>query len=673
MNTFSTDNMEADMLAEKLMEARYAYYSTDTPLLSDFEFDRLEEELKRISPGHPYFSTVGIKDDSEEKIRHKVPMLSMGKAKTIKEVIKWFEKIIPVLKSETVKLVVQPKVDGLSASLMYRNGNFEYAATRGDGYEGKNISHIVEYIKDIPDKITFSSSVVEIRGELHLPKNTPFDTKGRPLRNNCAGLINRKDDFSDLKYVKFLAYQIIWPDKADSSAGSATVPPGPDAEKEPRLYSEYGKIDLLSENGFYTFDKWLVTYSGDINRLSGELEDLYKEYIEQFRDLWNFETDGLIIAVDDNRLHEKVDSGWVVDHHHHYAIAFKPPSQSAETVLEEILWQVSRQGTLTPVARFKPVTIVGAVLEKASLHNARNVVKLKLVPGDRILVERANDVIPYVRENISAENRTDDFDNSGELPEKCPSCGTDVQWQGVNLVCINPECRERVLQSILFWIRQAGVEQVALKTLEALYDAGKLRNIKDLYTLKAEDFSGIEGFGEKKTENFLNQIKKSAKMSAVELISRLGIPMVQKKSLAKLNIKTLEDFLDFSDDSYVIGAKIIEWKNNSENIDFLKRLLEVIEIENSDSEQDRQIKGVICFTGKAPVPRKTLIEEAEKKGWSVSGSVTKDTVMVVCENPSGNSSKLTKARSAGIPVITYNEFIKNEKIKLTRQVTEVIN
>ncbi|MCK5736891.1 MAG: hypothetical protein KAH21_10445 [Spirochaetaceae bacterium] len=638
-------------MASRLIEARDAYYNTDIPIMGDAEFDALEEELRVLDPAHPYFSSVGITGRSTggEKIRHKVPMLSMGKAKKLEEVGKWLTRLNL---SSDAALTVQPKIDGLSASLYYRGGRLIYTATRGDGVSGQDISHAAQYIDDIPETIGFTRNPVEIRGELHLPVNTEYDTAGKPLRNNCVGLINRKDDRKDLHFVRFLAYQIIWPGEKP---------------EDKQLYSEFGVINLLKENGFYTFDKWRLLSSENASPeessadLLRQVGGVYDEYISRLRDEWNYETDGLIIVVDDNRLHEEIDERWVVDHHHHYALAFKPPSQAAQTTLKDIVWQLSRQGNLTPVAVFEPVRMGGATLERASLHNAGNISRLKLSRGDRIMVERANDVIPYVRSNTSAADRNDDFRDENLWPDTCPSCGSIPVERGVNIACPNPECRNRVLQSILFWVRQAEMEQVALKTLEALYDAGKLRTIRDLYILTADDFKGIEGFGEKKITNFLEQVSSAKSMTAPELISRLGIPMVQKKALSRLGIASLEDFLSFDDESYVIGKRIVDWKADPGNLNYLNQLLVMVEIQETNTAENRL--GVICLTGKAPVPRKALSSALEAKGWVVAGAVTKETVKVVCDDPSGSSTKIKKARDSGIEIVTYAAFLSEEGLE----------
>ena len=661
-----------ESLVSRLLEAREAYYSSGSPIITDVEFDGLEEELRLEDPSNPYFSSVGIDAVAGGKIRHRVPMLSMGKAKVLPEFKKWLLRLEP---EPSWDMTVQPKVDGLSASLYYEKGKLQYVATRGDGEAGQDISHIAPYIKDIPGMLTFTDQPVEIRGELHLPRDTEYDAGGKPLRNNCVGLINRKDGREDLPYVRFLAYQIVWPDSGHMSSG-ATAASAAVLATDKRLASERGKIEVLGDNGFYTFRTWLLKsdsadpsseelfadVDGAADNLVVQVGRIYEDYIGTLRNEWNYETDGLIIVVDDNRLHDIIDERWVVDHHHHYALAFKPPSEAATTTLKDVIWQVSRQGNLTPVAVFEPVYMGGATLERASLHNADNVRRLKLAAGDSILVERANDVIPYVRDNPDGKSRLDGYIDENLWPQKCPSCGSLPEESGVNLACPNPDCRTRVLQSILYWVRQADIEQVAFRTLESLYDAGKLRSIRDLYTLKAEDFEGLEGFGDKKIGNFIEQVASSKSLSAVDLISRLGIPMVQKKSLSRLGISDLNDFLGFDDESYVIGKRIVEWKAERGNREFLDDLLEVLEITEGMAASDR--KGVICLTGKAPVPRKPLAAALEEKGWIVAGAVTRETVLVVCDDPGGSSTKLKKARDAGIDIVTYESFLIDEGIEL---------
>ena len=728
-------------LVRRLEEAREAYYNSDAPLMSDAEYDALEDELRSADPENPYFTTVGFPaadapdapdaadtadaadapDAGAPKVRHRVPMLSMAKAKDLGETEKWLRRLAP---EPEWTLAVQPKIDGVSASLLYEGGELRGAATRGDGVQGQDISRITPYLPDIPPRIGFTRDAVEVRGELHLPKDTDYDTGGRPLRNNCVGLINRKEQREDIRHVRFLAYQIIWPEGSDgpvevSGPAGGTAAPLSALEGEPRLSSEFDKIRILREAGFSTFDSWLLTPEGppeDADALIAffmdRLGSIYADYTGSLRDAWNFETDGLILVVNDNRLHHRIDERWVVDHHHHYALAFKPPSPRARTVLKGIAWQVSRQGNLTPVALFEPVRLGGARLERAGLHNAGNVRRLRPALGDTIVVERANDVIPYVRDNLGggpgsppggltgeqpparqpqarqplteqplteqpptqqpraeqAENRfarqprerPEDFTDPALWPRHCPSCRSPLEESGVNITCPNLQCRDRVLQCLLYWVRCAEMEQVALKTLESLYDAGVLRTVRDLYRLEREDFSGLEGFGDKKIDNILRQIEGSRTMSPGDFIARLGIPMVQKKSLARLGITTMKDFLGFSDEGYVIGKRITEWKREPGNLELVNELLEVLVLEENTAER----RGVLTLTGTAPLPRKTLIAALEKAGWIIAGAVTRETAALLCSDTAATSTKLKKARDAGVPILTYEEFLAENPVDL---------
>lgn len=612
--------MSENEIYKRLKEAKHHYYNSSSPIMSDSEFDALEDQLRTLNPSHEYFSLVGS-NPGENKITHRYPMLSMGKAKTADDANKWFKKLnIP-----GIDYCLQPKIDGLSATCRYINGKLLYVSTRGDGTIGQDISHIAEYMDDIKKTITFSQGDIEIRGELYLPKDTAYDTGGKALRNNCVGLINRKENREDVKYVRFVCYQIVG---------------------EHDITRESDKIKILGENGFHT-----VEYS--VLSQGGEISQFYKDYLEYKRDEWNYETDGIILTVDDNTIHEEIDSRWVVDHHHHYNLAFKPPSEGKKTELIQVDWQVSRQGSLIPVAVFNPISIGGATLERASLHNYDNVMNLKISIGDELYVERANDVIPYVKDNLSAGNKPEDF-ISDVIPTCCPSCNGEITRAGVNVRCTNSECREILIQQIIYWVKESDIDGVAEGTLRALFKEGKISHLKDLYLLKFEDLLGLEGFGEKKIHGFITGVKNAKTMTSVELLSRLGIPLVQVKALKKLGIETLDDFWAFTDDTFVIGKNIISWKSDPVNEQFLKELMEVIDIKDQEKIDS---KGQVCMTGKGPLSRKEMISIIEDKGWEFSSSITKSVNILLCEDPEGSSSKLVKARKLGIKLMSYSEFI----------------
>ncbi len=588
------NGQELEQYVQLLLRAKEAYYNGSEPLLSDEEFDRLEDELRRRAPEAPYFALVGHDTrTATEKVRHQVPMLSMDKAKQLAGVEAWFLRLLdncPLLSRDTA-LCVQPKIDGISASCYYRNGRLQYVATRGDGRQGQNISHIAPIVADIPELLGISSETksavpaqLEVRGELYLPRDTDLARKaeGRPLRNICAGLINRKEQIlsgaesieasqPELRQLRFIAYQC----------------------PQQRLHpSEYRQLTQLTGLGFHSVAAKLCQLN--------ELSDYVRHYLEQLRRQWLYETDGLIICLDDSALFEPVDALWVVSHHHHYAIALKPPAESGTSILRQVHWQLGRLGRLSPVAEFLPLRLASAVIERANLHNYANILRQDIQRGDVLKIERVGDVIPYVRQNLGrldqlfqanwnagldcrypagpseptglpepaeapSGKKTDpeagerweaeplptestvpikaalelvtrwlEQEGRSIVPGCCPSCGGPIEEQGVDLYCPNRDCPEQVVQRILFWVRQAGMEQVAEQSIRQLYREGKLRRLQDLYNLTEQDLRQMPGYAEKKIAKFLSELEASRKLNIQELVERLGIPLLQQKSVQKL-------------------------------------------------------------------------------------------------------------------------------------------
>ncbi len=356
-------------LVETLLKYKEAYYS-GSPLVSDKIFDETEEELRKISPDDPYFKIVGSPEKNEKtKFKHDIPMLSCSKVKKVEDLEKWLHKINVYGK----EIVIESKIDGCSISLNYIDGKLVSAATRGDSIEGQLILEPIKLIHPFPQTISLKGNIT-IRGEAVIFKDSDIENEGDTnFRNIVSGALNRKTmNKKQLRHIHFLAYQIY----------------------NSEMNTESEKLEWLEKNGFEVTDFVVV-------KTIKEIGDYYNNYLNKLRDEFKYFSDGLVLVVNDSTLHESIDKMGSIDHDHLYAKAIKGENPSAETTLESILWQVSRNGRLQPVAIFKPVIIEGSTITKASLSNYATVIRMKLEIGDKLKIVKSGQIIPYVELNIS--------------------------------------------------------------------------------------------------------------------------------------------------------------------------------------------------------------------------------------------------------------------------------
>ena len=348
-------------LVEKLLKAKEQYYN-NCSVMSDEAFDELEDQLRDLDPNNKYFSIVGTNVKGSSNIKHKIPMLSCGKAKTVEEVEKWLEKINLI----DTQVCISPKYDGLSFTAKYENGKLQYLATRGDGLEGESFTDKAQYISDAKLKIDYTEPL-EVRGEIIIKKEFQNKFTG-PLRNSCVGLIKRKD-FSDLfKYITLVYYNVV----------------GLDFEKEEDRFNFLRKLN-------FNTSEFVCCKSDTVAKV-------YEDW-KLKRDIYTYEIDGLVITL--NNISDQKQNEGTSEHHHNYQIALKFQSEIKETTLIDIFWDVSRNGNLIPTAIVELITILGRQIGRASLSNYENVVRLDLEKGDKVLISLSNDVIPYVEENIT--------------------------------------------------------------------------------------------------------------------------------------------------------------------------------------------------------------------------------------------------------------------------------
>jgi len=352
-------------LVNLLQKIRKDYYE-GRATTTDEQFTQLEQELRRLDPGNSYFKQVGSPVLGGNKIYHSPRMLSLNNTRNVKDMARWARKYFP---GEQVDIISQPKVDGVSISIKYRNGSVESIATRGDGVYGRDVTYIKDYIRDISKTIPIDSPV-DIRGEAYLEKETQF-RKGKSLRNMAAGLLARKEGKEELAHLRFIAYDIIG---------------------LPDVRSEEDKMKVLT-----TLMPNVISYE-KIQSL-GDIQNIYQQYTTQKRKDLPYEIDGVVYRV--NRIEDQNRFERETRHHPNFMMAYKFAAEGKQTRLIRVDWRQGRTGKITPIAIFQPIIIGGVTIQKASLGSRRKFELLRLEPGDIIFVSRKNEVIPFVEANIS--------------------------------------------------------------------------------------------------------------------------------------------------------------------------------------------------------------------------------------------------------------------------------
>ena len=393
---------EVQLLADKLTRARHAYYN-GTPAMTDAEFDRLEDELRLLDPNHAFFSKVGAPVSSGwQKVKHVIPMGSLNKAQTREDFTHWY-----VNQAKGKELIYMDKLDGISISLRYEGGQLVQAVTRGDGVEGEDITRNVRLMQVPTEAFSYDCWV---RGEIICKKSDfaeHFQGESNP-RNTASGTAKRQSDPSKCKHLTIVAFECL-PDTGSYATKSM-------------------ELSVLKAAGFET-PKALVLVS------VLEVFAMYDGYLDEMREALDYEIDGLIIRIDDN---DEWTAAGERNHRPAGSIAFKFPHESKETKLTNVAWQVGKSGRITPVAEFDTVSLAGARVSRASLHNWTNIQRLAgdkhyLRMGSTVLVSRRNDVIPYVESVVEHNNAGYPFDK----PDECPCCGAEPVMEGEYLVCKN--------------------------------------------------------------------------------------------------------------------------------------------------------------------------------------------------------------------------------------------
>jgi DNA ligase (NAD+) len=672
MRTSDQIQKQLEQLRRLISYHNYRYYVLDDPEISDAEYDALMNQLRALEAEHPELITpdsptqrVGATPlDKFHKVRHPRPMLSLANAFDEADVREWEQRIYRLVGERPIEWVVEPKIDGLAVALTYRDGQFILGATRGDGLEGEDVTQNLRTVKAIPLRIPVvpdgkAPPLIEVRGEVYMPKdrfaelNRRQEEKGeKPFanpRNAAAGSLRQLDPrVTAQRPLSFLAYQIGYVEGAE-------LPP-----------TQWDSLEYLRRLGFPVTDEARLFSSLD------EAVRCAQDWLAH-RDRLNFAADGVVIKVNDVELQEELG---YVSREPRWAIALKAPAEEAVTRVLDIRVNVGRTGTLNPYAALEPVAVGGVTVKHATLHNADYIREKDIRIGDTVLVTRAGEVIPQVVRSLP-ELRTGE-EQPFHFPDRCPACNEPVvQPEGeVAIYCVNAACPAQLVRRVEHWVSRGAmdIEGFGTKIAELLVQKGLLKDVADIYILRADDLLALEGFAEKKVRNLLNAIEASKDRPLARLITALGIKFVGA-TVAELlaeHFDSLDELLAASPEQLEAieglgphtAASIVAWGQREHNRRVVEKLrkagVRLSKAEEPTAEaQARPLQGLtFVITGTLPtMSRQEATDWIKARGGRVVGSVSRRTdYLVVGENPGG--AKFRKAQELNILQISEEELRK---------------
>ena len=638
-------------LVKKLNEAAKAYYQEDREIMSNLEYDTLYDELQVLEEktgvtlaGSPTTKVGYEAMDELPKEAHESPMLSLDKTKDV-EVLRSF--------IGDHKTLLSWKMDGLTVVLTYRGGTLAKAVTRGNGVIGEVVTNNAKVFENIPLKIPYQGELV-LRGEAIIRYSDfekineeieDVDAKYKNPRNLCSGSVRQlNNEITAKRHVHFMAFALV----------SA---PEQDFEN-----SRIRQMEWLKEQGFEVVEYKAVTKDN---------LDEAMQYFSTKIETNDFPSDGLVALYDDIAYGESLGTTAKFPRN---AFAFKWADEQKETTLLEIEWSPSRTGLINPVAVFEPVELEGTSVSRASVHNISIMRSLDLGVGDKILVYKANMIIPQVAENKTKSGKI-------EIPHTCPACGGETKIEDENgirtLICTNEFCSAKKIKSFSHFVSRdaMNVDGLSEATLQKMIDVGLLNEIYDLFTLKEhkEEILELEGFGEKSFENLTKAIEDSRKPVLANFIYSLGIPNVGLSN-AKLICKHFkedfkaireakeEDFTAIDQIGPMIAKAMVSYFHTPHNEKILEELLKYVQFEKKEEVEIEQILEGKTFVVTGSLNhfdnRKQLKEEIEQMGGKVTGSVSKKTDYLINNDKMSQSSKNKKAMELDIPILSEEDFLE---------------
>lgn len=652
-------------LKDILNKSGYEYYVLDNPTMSDFEYDRLMQELIKLEGEFPEFATAdsptqrvgGEVADGFAEVVHTVQMQSLADVFSKDELYEFDSRVRAALGDESVEYVTEMKIDGLSVSLEYENGLFTRGSTRGNGFVGEDITQNLKTIPGIPLKLNEPLPFIEVRGEVYMPEksflrlNEQREASGEPVfanpRNAAAGSLRQLDS------------RIAAERKLDIFVFNLQRIEG----KE--LSSHSQSIEYLASLGFKVIPERDV-YTN--------IDDAYKEVLRigESRGELAFDIDGAVVKVNSFAQREFLGSTSKTPK---WAAAYKFPAEQKQTELLDIILQVGRTGAVTPNAVLKPVRIAGSTVSRATLHNIDNIKDKDIRIGDTVIIEKAGDIIPAVV-GVVKEKRPA-YSAPFEMPKVCPICGEPlVREEGEAAVrCINPNCSAQQLRAVIHFVSKAAmnIDGLGASIVEQLLDKKLINDCSDIYYLNFDNVISLDGFAEKSANNLIAAISESKKSGLDRVLFGLGIRMIGSRAAQILaahfgNIDPLmsasvDELSSISEIGTKMAQSIVEYFKQDKSLYIIERLRAAgVDLTYTSTQKGNNFDGkIFVLTGTLPTLKRNDAKKLiESYGGKVSGSVSKNTDFVVAGEEAG--SKLDKALSLGIKVLSeaeLTEMLKN--------------
>ncbi len=530
------------------------------------------------------------------------------------------------------------KIDGISCSLVYENNELVMAKTRGDGSFGENITAKLLWLNQVPKHVDINGKV-EIRGELFCTEENFFHLSDEMIkmglekptsqRNIVAGLMGRKENLELCRYLSFMAFDVIG---------------------EERLTNEESKFKILKKQNFQIPEIVVHTKANTINDVIEEARDFMSE--------GEYQIDGLVFILDDLAQQEELGE---TAHHPRYKIAFKFQGESKETLIKEIVWSVSRNGILTPVAEVEPVELSGATISRVTLHNYGLVKQFELKKNDKIEIIRSGEVIPkFLSVKESSKHKF-------EIPSNCPVCDSKVEINDIRLYCSNTFCPGKNKELILNYIQKIGIEDLSSKRLDELLKQGMVKEISDLYRLKEEDLLKLEKIKDKLSKKIIENIEKTKNTDLITFLSSLGISggaYNKCEKIVRAGIDTIEKVLDLTPEDLIKieGFAKKSSEDFSESLKEKRKLIqELVELGlkiKIEEKRETKVSGLkICITGSLSEKREVVEDKIRDGGGIVVSSVSKNTDVLVTNEQESSSSKFKKAQELKIKIISEKELL----------------